>query len=545
MPERATALEFRGAIPVAPAQLAALRLAELQGLRRYGAAFLLGVLAAAALPPVDMTPVLILSFVGFVWLFDGAQRSREAFGIGWCFGLGFFVAGFYWMTAALFVDIARFWWLTPFALLGVPAGLAIFTGAAVLGAHWTCRALKWRGTSRVLALAAFWCIAEWLRGHVLTGLPWNLVGYAWSGAFPGSLAMLQVTSVIGIYGLSLLTVIAAVLPAALGDLAGRRWPPLIASAALLAACFAFGWARLDSIGAPGMQPGIEIRIVQPSIPLTLKNDPAERLANFRRQLALSGETAASNSPFNVLVWPEANAPPFLDRDTGARMAIAGLLPANAIALVGSDRSDPPPGPLQHFWNSLAAIDHAGIIQSSYDKAHLVPFGEYVPFRSVLPMDKITLGTTDFSSGPGPRTLHLPGLPPVSPLICFEVIFPGAVIDSADRPQWLLAISNDAWYGFTSGPFQHFAIARVRAIEEGLPLVRAANNGISGLIDPLGRVVRRMGLDVVGVLDVPLPRALPATLYEQAGDAFFFAALPVLLGLAWIFSRLKRKSTKAS
>ena len=540
MRERATTLEFRGAIPVAPAQLAALRLAELQGFRRYGAAFLLGVLAAAALPPVDMTPVLVLSFVGFVWLFDGATRSREAFGIGWCFGLGFFVAGFYWMTAALFVDIAKFWWLTPFALLGVPAGLAIFTGGAALAAHWTCRWLDWRGVSRALALATFWCGAEWLRGHVLTGLPWNLVGYAWSGAFPGSLAMLQVTSLVGIYGLSLLTVIAAVLPACLGDLSGRRWPPLITSAVLLAACFGFGWARLDGAGAPAMQPGIEIRIVQPSIPQTLKNDPAERLANFRRQLALSSEPGSS---FNVLIWPEASAPPFLDRDTGARMAIASLLPTNGLAMVGSDRSDPPPGPLQHFWNSMIAFDHIGTIQGTYDKAHLVPFGEYVPFRDVLPLDKITPGTTDFSFGRGPRTLHLAGLPPVSPLICYEVIFPGAVTDPADRPQWLLAISNDAWYGFTSGPFQHFAIARVRAIEEGLPVVRAANNGVSGLIDPLGRVVRRMGLDVVGFLDVPLPRALAPTLYEQMGDAFFFAALPVLLSLAWIFARLKRKPIK--
>lgn len=540
MPEQASTLEFRGAIPVAPAQLAALRLAELQGFRRYGAAFLLGVLAAAALPPVDMTPVLILSFVGFVWLFDGAQRAREAFGIGWCFGLGFFVAGFYWMTAALFVDIARFWWLTPFALLGVPAGLAIFTGGAVLAAHLVCRGLNWRGVSRALALAVFWCGAEWLRGHVLTGLPWNLIGYAWSGAFPGSLDMLQLTSVVGIYGLSLLTVTAAVLPATLGDLAGRRWPPLVAAAGLVAACFAFGWARLDGAGAPAMQPGITIRLVQPSIPQTLKNDPAERLANFRRQVDLSREPGA---PFNVLVWPEASAPPFLDRDTGARMVIASLLPANGIALVGSDRSDPPPGPLEHFWNSMIAVDHAGVIQGYYDKAHLVPFGEYVPFRSVLPMDKITPGTVDFSFGPGPRTLHLPGLPPVSPLICFEVIFPGAVTDPADRPQWLLAISNDAWYGFTSGPFQHFAIARVRAIEEGLPVVRAANNGISGLIDPLGRVVRRLGLDEIGSLDVPLPRALPPTLYEQTGDAFFFAALPVLLGLAWIFANFARKTRK--
>jgi apolipoprotein N-acyltransferase len=222
-----------------------------------------------------------------------------------------------------------------------------------------------------------------------------------------------------------------------------------------------------------------------------------------------------------------------------------VLPPGAIALLGSDRSDPPPGPLSHFWNSMIAIDHAGIIQGHYDKAHLVPFGEYVPFRDVLPMDKITPGTVDFTPGPGPRTLHVAGLPPFSPLICYEVIFPDAVIDPADRPQWLLVISNDAWYGFTSGPFQHFAIARVRAVEEGLPMVRAANNGISGLVDPFGRVARRLTLDAVGILDVPLPRALSPTLYERFGDSFFFAALPVLLGIAWFFARLRRKPLKNS
>jgi apolipoprotein N-acyltransferase len=544
MPEACPALGFRGAIPVAPAQLAALRLAELQGLRRYGVAFLLGVLAAAALPPVDMTPVLIISFTGFAWLFDGLQRRREAFALGWSFGLGFFVAGLYWMTVALFVDIGQFWWLTPFALLGVPAGLAIFTGAATLAAYLVCHGLRWRGAARVLALAVAWCGAEWLRGHVLTGLPWNLMGYAWSGAFPGSLEMLQVTSLIGIYGLSLLTVTVALLPATLGDLSGRHLPPLVAAAAVVLLCFGYGWTRLDD-AVTATQPGIRIRIVQPSIPQTLKNDPAERIESFNQHLALSAEPSADGTPANVLVWPEASAPPFLDRQPEALAAIAALLPPGGLALVGSDRGDPPPGPIRQAWNSLVAIDHAGLIQGSYDKAHLVPFGEYVPLRAVLPIDKITPGTMDFSAGPGPRTLHLAGLPPVSPLICYEVIFPGAAIDAADRPQWLLALTNDAWYGVSSEPFQHFNIARVRAIEEGMPVVRAANNGISGLIDPYGRVVRRLGLNVVGFLDVSLPRALATTVYERWGDAIFLLALPVMLGLAAISARFKGKTEKFS
>ncbi len=185
----------------------------------------------------------------------------------------------------------------------------------------------------------------------------------------------------------------------------------------------------------------------------------------------------------------------------------------------------------HVWNSLVAIDHDGAIEASYDKFHLVPFGEYVPMRSILPMQKITPGAIDFSAGPGPRTISLPGLPPFSPLICYEAIFPGEVVDPAHRPAWLLNITNDAWYGFTSGPFQHVAIARTRAIEEGLPLARVGNNGISALFDPYGRVLARLDLDAIGVLDVHLPEALPPTLYSRYGDIpFFYALLLIVVAL---------------
>jgi apolipoprotein N-acyltransferase len=502
----------------------------------HGAAFLLGALAMAALPPVDLTPLLAVSFTGLVWLADGARRPREAFGLGWSFGLGFFVAGLYWIAAALFVDIGQFWWLVPFAVLGLPAALAFFTGFALLAAHLLCRGLRWRGVARVLTLAVCWCVAEWLRGHILTGLPWNLVGYAWSGAFPGSLAMLQTTSLVGIYGLSLLTVLVAMLPATLGDFGGRRWPPLIAAAVLLGAALAFGSARLDA-GPPADVPGVRLRIVQPSIPQSLKNDRTERQANFERHLTLSAAPAEGEAPLTAVIWPEAAAPPFLDRFDQERMPIAAVAPPGGMALVGSDRTEPPPERPTHYWNSMVAVDHEGRILGSYDKAHLVPFGEYVPLREILPINKVTPGTVDFSAGPGPRTLHLPGLPPVSPLICYEAIFPHAVADTADRPRWLLNLTNDGWYGITSGPFQHFSIARTRAVEEGMPLVRAANNGVSGLVDPYGRVVRRLGLDAIGYLDVSLPQSLAPTLYERLGDLPFLIALPLLLGLAWGVARM--------
>jgi apolipoprotein N-acyltransferase len=523
------ALELRGrAGPVAPLQHCAVWLAGLSGWRRHGAAILLGALAACALPPVDLAPVLLISFAGLVWLGDGSAGFAAAFALGWSFGFGFFLAGLYWIAAALFVDIASFWWLVPFAAMGVPAGLAIFTGAASCASYAACRWLRLGGTQRIVALALFWVAAEWLRGHVLTGFPWNLIGYAWSGGFPHGLDVLQSVSVVGIYGLSLITVLAAALPARLGDFSGNRWAPSLAALVLIAVPAVWGFDRLAN-GQPRDVPGVTLRLVQPSIPESIKNEPAQRLANFRRIFALS--TTQSATPLTAILWPEDGAPPFLDRDAGAREALAQAAPVDGYLITGTVRTDPEPQPPAHVWNSLVAIDHDGVIRASYDKFHLVPFGEYVPMRSILPMQKITPGGIDFSAGPGPRTIELPGLPPFSPLICYEAVFPGAVIDPAHRPAWLLNITNDAWYGFTSGPFQHLAIARARAVEEGLPLVRVGNNGISAVFDPYGRVMGRLDLNAVGVLDEKLPQALPPTWYGRWGDGpLLVAALLIMVNM---------------
>jgi apolipoprotein N-acyltransferase len=532
--DKATVVELHGSAgPVAPLQRTALWLASLTRWHRHLAALLLGVLAAASLPPVDMTPVLLISFPGLVWLTDGNTGYRSAFALGWSFGFGFFIAGLYWIAAALFVDIAQFWWLVPFAVAGVPAGLAIFTGTALLVSHALCRILRLGGTGRVLALVFCWCGAEWLRGHVLTGFPWNLIGYAWSGAFPGSIALLQFASLVGIYGLSLLTVLVACLPARLGDFSGRRLPALLVAAVLIALPAGWGAYRLAN-GHPGDVPGVNLRLVQPSIPQTMKQDPAALLGNFRRLFALS--TAPTDATPTAIIWPEDAAPPFLDRDGGARQALAQAVPQNGYIITGTTRTDPAPEAPTHVWNSLVAVDRDGNIRASYDKFHLVPFGEYVPLRGILPIQKITPGTIDFSAGSGPRTITLPGLPPFSPLICYEAIFPDAVVDPAQRPDWLLNITDDAWYGFTSGPFQHLAIARLRAIEEGLPLARAGDNGVSAMFDPYGRVTARLALDDVGVLDVKLPQPLPPTLYSRIGDIPFFGVM-LLIVAALLWQRL--------
>jgi apolipoprotein N-acyltransferase len=271
----------------------------------------------------------------------------------------------------------------------------------------------------------------------------------------------------------------------------------------------------------------------------MKWDPAAAEANFHRLVELSGSIA--EHPLAAVLWPEAAATFLLERDGPHRAAIATVVPkvgagggpGDAYVITGALRASPPAGPPTHIWNSIEAIDGEGTIRARYDKAHLVPFGEYVPFSDVLPVTKITPGSIDLAAGPGPRTLALPGLPTFSPIICYEAIFPGAAVDRQDRPAWILNLTNDAWYGRSSGPYQHFAIARTRVIEEGLPLVRVANNGITGVVDPVGRVVARTQIDSVGHADVPLPAALSPTLYATIGDWLFAAMLVLgLIPAAW-------------
>lgn len=493
--------------------------AALSGWRRYGLAFLLGLAAAATMPPLDLAPLLAVAFPGLLWLDDGSAGPGASFRLGWVFGFGFFLAGLYWIAAALFVDIDRFWWLVPFAAAGLPAGFAIYVGLALFATNLLARRPRLRPIARIFAFAVAWTAIEWVRGHAFTGLPWNLIGYAWSGGFPGAVAMLQSVAVVGIYGLSFATVLAASLLALLGSLRPdpmsvvRRWLPAIAAGLLILVPASGGAIRLAA--TPTVLTGTRLRLVQPSIPQSLKWDPSAARENFRRLLDLSA--APARDPLAAILWPEAAIPFLLGRDEAARHAIAAVVPRGGYLITGTLRANPPPAPVEKLWNSIEALDHRGDVVASYDKTHLVPFGEYVPFRSLLPITKITAGTMDFSAGSGPKTIDLPGLPAFAPLVCYEAIFPSAIVDESDRPAWMLNVTNDAWYGRSSGPYQHFAIARTRAVEEGLPLVRVANNGISAVVDPLGRVLARTDLDAIGYVDTVLPSPVTRTPYATFGD----------------------------
>lgn len=487
------------------------KIADLQGWRRAALATVLGVAATAALPPFQLLLLLVPAYAGLAVLIDGAGSSRRAFQAGWWFGVGHFASGLYWVSHAMLVDAAKFAWMIPFALGGLGAGLGLFTGLAALIAHLLGR----RAVATPFALAAGWLVAEWLRGHVLTGFPWNLAGTAWLDvpAIPGIAAW------IGLYGLTALTVAAAALVAWL-----PRAPAIGVGAVFVGlqiALFVPGSAPPAESGGP------MLRLVQPDIPQSLKWEPQER----QRNLILTAQISQAPGFERVahVLWPETATLFPLASEPEFRRELAQLVPPGGYLITGSTRIQREPS--FAAWNSLHALDEAGEIRATFDKFHLVPFGEYVPLRGILPVEKIAPGPVDFSAGPGLRTIRLPGLPPFSPLICYEVIFPGAAVDRGDRPDWILNVTNDGWFGRSAGPHQHFAAARFRAIEEGLPLVRVANGGISAIVDGHGAVRASLTLGARTHLDGALPPPLPPTLYARLGDYVLppLAALLLALG----------------
>jgi apolipoprotein N-acyltransferase len=492
------------------------RLAAMHGLRADIAALLLGALAAVALPPVHAIPVLLISVPGLVALLNGARGPAVAARRGWWFGFGLHVIGLYWITEAILFEADRFWWLVPLAVPAVAAGLALFIAAACALAR-----LARPGWPRVVTLAGAWVLADLARQFVLTGFPWNPLGSVW--AIPGTAGdvFIQAAAIGGVHGLTLATILLAALPAL-----GWRW--CIAGGVVLVAWVAFGMVRLHQPMAPPLP--LTVVLVQGNVAQGQKFDQAFIVQEFRHYLDLTaqGRTKAGDGPA-VVVWPETAFPLFLDLDEPARRLIEQAT-EGAPALIGSMRFDEKRRPR----NSLFALTDGGGIADIYDKWHLVPFGEYVP--DWLPLPIMVLPGDGFAPGPGPRTLDVPGLPPVGALICYEAIFPGQVVAPNDRPAWLVNVTNDAWFGNSSGPRQHLAAARMRAVEEGLPLMRAANTGITAAFDARGHELGRIGMLTAGTLVVALPSALPPTLFAQLGLWLPLITSSVALGLGLMARR---------
>jgi apolipoprotein N-acyltransferase len=508
-------------------------------------AFAAGAVGALAMPPFGALPALAVSLSVAVWLIDGAaagprrHAAWSAAAAGWCWGFGYFIAGLWWLGAAFLVEADQFAWALPFGVLGLPAVLASFPAVGFGLAR-----LFWTGNSgRILALAAGLAASEWLRGHLFTGFPWNTLGMA----VGQNLLLMQAASVVGLYGLTALAIAICAAPATLGTGSSTRQRVLAPGVALagLVVLGLFGWLRVPAEASPTVS-GVKLRIMQPNLPQDAKFNPRNRDDIMRRYLALSDRATSPQSSgvadVTHLIWPESAFPFLLHRDARALADIAALLPPGVTLITGAARAEEPlPGEDGlRFYNSVQAIADDGTILSTYDKAHLVPFGEYFP----LVLDTVLrgLGLRQFVHVPGGftpaasrRTFEVRGLPPAAATVCYEAIFPGEVAAGGARPSLILNVTNDAWFGNTPGPRQHLAQARLRAVEEGLPLVRAANTGISAVVDSYGRTLGLLPLGIEGVLDAPLPRPLAGTPYRDAGD-LWFAGLIAGFAAAALLSR---------
>ena len=512
-------------------------------------ALLAGAFGALALAPVSFAPALVVTFCVAVWLLDGATTRRDtthgavlngaslrdAFGAGWWVGFGYFLAGFWWLGSAFFFD-PEFLWALPLGIVGLPLVLAIFTGCGFVMAR-----LLWSpGAARILALAIGLGAADWARGHLLTGFPWNSFGMG----LGGNLVTAQLASLIGSDGLNVVTVALFATPATLID--GRRWRrPIAAAAAGLALIIGFGEWRLSG-GSAGFEPGATVRIMQPGLQPDASFTYDNKAAIVAHYIALSTQvnpaTGRTLEDVRLLVWPESAFPFLLAREVDERAAIGAMLPPGTRLVTGAARETRRLGDdgrrvRSLYYNDIMVIGRGGTILDSYDKIHLVPFGEYLPFDSVLRR----LGLHNFIAIPGGfepghtrAPLVLQGLPPAAPSICYEAIFTGAVGTTTGgvAPRFLLNVTNDGWFGRTPGPAQHFAQARLRTIEEGMPMIRGAATGISAIIDPYGRIVDRLKLGDEGILDGLIPTPISQPLAARLSKLAFPLCLMVTV-LIWL------------
>ena len=508
------------------------------GWRRWLIAFAAGAASALAQPPFFVFPIFWLTFPILVWLLDGAvssardgglRRFLPAFAVGWWFGFGYFLAGLWWIGEAFLVEADIFGWLLPFAVLGLPAGLALFWGLGAAGAQ-----LLWNDDwRRIFALAAGVGGAEWLRGHLFTGFPWNGIGYALTAGE----VLMQSAALFGLYGLNVLAVAIFAAPAVLAPatLTGARNVILPALAiGAVAALGLYGTVRLSMAGETRFVAGITIRVVQPALEQLQKWEPKNRDGVVETYLDLSAPAAAPLQPGTVLVWPETALPFALRDDPAAIAEIADLLPDGTALVTGNYRVEKMTSGERQVFNSIYVIAADGMIQSAYDKVHLVPFGEYLPMQALLErLGLRQLVRSGFTPGLRRRALEIGFAPPFGPLICYEAIFPNDVLPEGPRPGFLLNVTNDGWFGRTIGPYQHLHQARIRSVEEGLPLVRAANTGVSAIIDGYGRILVSTRLGDAAMIEGRLPSMVNEPLHAQWGRLGFALSWSACLILSWL------------
>lgn len=481
-----------------------------------GAAFGLGAVVASGQAPLDFWRLALFGLFAALLLISGAPSAGVAGWLGLFLGAGYFILALSWIVEPFLIEPEIYAWMIPFVLILMPFGLGLFWAAASWGAH----RLGQGRTTRVLWLALLLTLAEIARGYVFTGFPWAMIGHIWIDT-----PVVQSAAIFGAGGLTALTLFLAALPAAFG------WRTAALSILIILAMYTSG----DELRSPAYpaNPAI-VRLVQPNAEQHLKWDPDRARTYFDRLAELSARPADPKP--DLIVWPETSVPYLLNEDSGVVRAIAAAGQGAQMA-VGIQRVIGNRG-----YNSMAIITPDGRTAQVYDKHHLVPFGEYMPFGDLAyGLFGITAFAAQqgagYSAGSGAAVLNLgPRLGHVLPLICYEAVFPQDLRAAPARADWILHITNDAWFGTLTGPWQHLAQARLRAVETGLPVLRAANTGVSAVIDARGRVVAALSLGVADYIDAPLPPALPATTYARNGDLPIVMLLLGLAGTLLIFGR---------
>ena len=528
-----------------------------------------GAAAALAHPPFGFLPGL-LGWGLLLALLDrtqGAHPIRSAFVIGWLAAFAYFLIGCWWVAEAFLVDAQNQGWMAPFAVTLLPAGLGLFWGLAGVAYR---RLRPGPPLARVLVFAGLMSMAEWLRGHVLTGFPWNLPGETWAAGSAPS----QGAALVGAYGMTWLTLAAAAaLAAPLALRTGRRpWLVGAAGAVVVAALYGYGAVRL-SRPAPADPAAPLVRVVQADIPQAAKYDEAFFRSIVERYTRLTGRPPTAGPGTrrpDIVVWPEGAIPAavndYLAPGAWTAPLIADSLAPGQSLILGAYRYEARPGGQTAYYNTLVTLRRGPgdlKVTAVYDKHRLVPFGEYLPLESLLAplgIKKLVHVGDGFTSGPEPRPVFPEAIPPLQPLICYEGLYPGFARRGAQlsgrRPRWIVNVSNDAWFGRTSGPWQHLNLSSYRAIEEGLPMVRATPTGVSAIIDAYGRSAPalRLGLGQAGVIDGRLPPALPPTAFVRWGDIPFWgmvfvslavAAFPFFGAFRDLSSRLRSRGVTAS
>lgn len=506
------------------------------GIKRAIIAFLAGAIGTLALPPFDFLPIGFISFTVLVWLLDGASgapdrvwlwRNSAAFITGWWFGFGYFVAGLWWLSNAILIDAPDLYWAIPFAVLGLPAVLALFfgTAAAVARFFWG------DGLIRIIALAISFGLFEILRGFAFTGFPWNSLGMmvltrpVW----------MQITALIGVEGVTFLAVFIFALPA-IWAANRHRYLTTFLAVLLIGGWGSIGLYRLHD-GALLDNTDIQFRLVQPSIAQDEKWDAETRDKIFQDLLALSfdqeDQEANEGAKPDLIIWPETALPFLFSERPQALSAIAGALEGTQLLLSGIVRREGE-GSRERYYNAVVAVDSQGEISGAADKTHLVPFGEYLPFHSLLSsfgLRQLTEAAGAFSEGTSRGKIELSDGRWLYPLICYEAIFSREIqIEPSNRPVAFVNVTNDAWFGNSPGPAQHFRHAQLRSVEFGIPMMRVANNGLTGIVDAHGYVRDGLALNAIGLVEGLVPQSLPTTIYSEMGNIARFFPMLLLLAL---------------